>query len=56
MPGRPPVPGRRAVDGSDFEHPHAIHRAVVDQVRAGDADGAHAAVLDLLDMARRDHP
>ncbi|MFZ3469975.1 FadR/GntR family transcriptional regulator [Streptomyces sp. 4.24] len=46
----------RTVHEGDFEHPHAIHRAVVDQVRAGDADGAHAAVLDLLDTARRDHP
>lgn len=46
----------RAVHKGDFEHPHAIHRAVVDQVRAGNPDGAHRAVLDLLDMAQRDHP
>ncbi|MFI5765579.1 MULTISPECIES: FadR/GntR family transcriptional regulator [unclassified Streptomyces] len=38
------------------EHPYAIHHAVADAIRAGDPDGAHKAVLDLLDMARRDHP
>ncbi|MCX5407442.1 FCD domain-containing protein [Streptomyces sp. NBC_00335] len=46
----------RAVHEGDFEHPHAIHQAVVDQIRAGDPDGAYMAVLDLLDMAQRDHP
>ncbi|MCX4778198.1 FadR/GntR family transcriptional regulator [Streptomyces sp. NBC_01264] len=46
----------RAVHKGDFEQPHAIHRDVVDQIRRGDPDGAYMAVLDLLDMAQRDHP
>lgn len=45
----------RTVHRGEAEHPYAIHRAVVDQVRAGDPDGAYTAVLDLLDVAKRDH-
>ncbi|WP_328298452.1 FCD domain-containing protein [Streptomyces sp. NBC_00435] len=46
----------RAVHKGHFENPYAIHRDVVDQIRAGDPDGAYMAVLDLLDVAQRDHP
>lgn len=46
----------RAVHSGDFENPYAIHRAVVDEIRRGDPDGAYMAVLDLLDVAQRDHP
>ncbi|WP_424213941.1 FadR/GntR family transcriptional regulator [Streptomyces sp. BI20] len=47
----------RAVHGpGGFEHPLAVHQAVYERIRAGDADGAHAATLALLEMARRDHP
>ncbi|BDH10379.1 MULTISPECIES: FadR/GntR family transcriptional regulator [Streptomyces] len=42
-------------DGA-FEHPHAVHAAVVEAVRNRDVDGAYMAMLELLDLSAREHP
>ncbi|MFI2259054.1 FadR/GntR family transcriptional regulator [Streptomyces tubercidicus] len=39
-----------------FEHPHALHAAVVEAVRNRDIDGAYMAMLELLDVSAREHP
>ncbi len=48
----------RAVLDADraFEHPHAVHAAVVEAVRNRDVDGAYMAMLELLDKSAREHP
>ncbi len=42
-------------DGA-FEHPHAVHAAVVEAVRNRDVDGAYMAMLELLDLSAQEHP
>ncbi|MEU9113054.1 FCD domain-containing protein [Streptomyces sp. NPDC048483] len=42
--------------GGEFEHPHAVHAAVVEAVHNRDVDGAYMAMLELLDKSAREHP
>ncbi|MGH4031898.1 FadR/GntR family transcriptional regulator [Actinomycetota bacterium Odt1-20B] len=46
----------RRVHSHPYEDPLPVHAAVAERVRAGDAEGAYHAMLELLDMAMRDHP
>ncbi|WP_328538987.1 FadR/GntR family transcriptional regulator [Streptomyces sp. NBC_00344] len=45
----------RVVHAGQPAHPLTVHCGVVDRIRAGDADGASAAMLELLAFGRHDH-
>ncbi|MFC7308552.1 FadR/GntR family transcriptional regulator [Streptomyces monticola] len=46
----------RHVHAGTHDDPLPVHTTVVERVRDGDPDGAYHAMLELLDMAMRDHP
>ncbi len=46
----------RQVHAGPHDDPLPDHAAVVDRIRDGDPDGAHAAMLRLLELSMRDHP
>ncbi|WP_199548708.1 FadR/GntR family transcriptional regulator [Streptomyces sp. N35] len=46
----------RTVHSRPHDDPSPSHAAVVERIRDGDPDGAHEAMLRLLDLSMRDHP